>query len=288
MHRHVRRWLLLATIFTLLAPTASALALSLGGDEATVAAKPGGGGKSYPSRMAALGDSITRAYNVDGSNWFEHPEHSWSTGYDSGDGFESHYERLLKLNRKISGYNYNDAVSGARMRDLAGQADRAVSQGAQYVTIQMGGNDLCTSSLESMTPTETYRTQFRAAADKLKAGLPSGAVVYVTSVPDVYLLWKAYDGHWGAEWTWDAFDICQSLLSNSRTEADRQLVRQRNIEFNQVLEQEAAAYGFVWDNWATFNTQFARSDISSVDYFHPSLSGQGKLAQVTWAAGPYA
>lgn len=241
----------------------------------------------YPSDMAALGDSITRAFNASGNNFFDHPEHSWSTGYDSADGIDSHYERLAKLNKNIKGKNYNDAVSGAKMADLAGQADRAVAQGADYVTIEMGANDLCTSSVSTMTSPETYRAQFRAAADKLKLGLPT-AKVYVVSIPDVYQLWKVYDGYWLAEWTWDSYNICQSLLSNANTETERQLVRQRNVELNQVLAEESAAYGFHWDNLAAFNTAFTRSDVSSVDYFHPSLAGQAKLASVSWAAGPYA
>lgn len=252
------------------------------------AAKPGGGGSTgLPSKMAALGDSITRAYNVDSNNWIEHPEHSFATGYDGGDIVTSHYERILKKNRQINGNNFNDAVSGAEMSDIAAQADRAIAQGAQYVMIEIGGNDICAGDLAGVTPVETFRAQFRAAADKLKAGLPN-AKVYVMSVPDVYLLWKLYDGQWQAEWTWDAFDICQAMLSNSRTETERQSLRGINIQYNEVLAQESAAYGFHWDDNAVFNTPFLREDISQVDFFHPSMKGQAKLASVSWAAGPYA
>lgn len=251
------------------------------------AAKPGGGSSGLPSKMAALGDSITRAYNVDSNNWIEHPEHSFATGYDGGDIVTSHYERILKKNRQIGGNNDNDAVSGAEMSDIAAQADRAIAQGAQYVMIEIGGNDICASDLAGVTPVETFRAQFRTAADKLKAGLPN-AKVYVMSVPDVYLLWKLYDGHWQAEWTWDAFDICQAMLSNSRTETDRQWLRSVNVQYNEVLAQETTAYGFHWDDNAVFNTAFLREDVSQVDFFHPSMKGQAKLASVSWAAGPYA
>lgn len=275
------RKLLIVSIAIMLVPLASN----------ALAAKPGGGGggstTGLPSKMAALGDSITRAYNVDSNNWIEHPEHSFATGYDGGDIVSSHYERILAKNRAISGYNYNDAVSGAEMVDIAAQADRAVAQGAQYVMIEIGGNDICAGDLAGVTPVETFRAQFRAAADKLKAGLPN-AKVYVMSVPDVYLLWKLYDGHWQAEFTWSSFDICQSMLDNGRTEADRQWLRSVNIQYNEVLAQESAAYGFHWDNNAVFNTQFLREDVSQVDFFHPSMKGQAKLAATTWAAGPYA
>ena len=269
---------ILLVVFLL--PTASAftLGLDLSVAEASI---------SLPSKMAALGDSITRAYNVDGSNFGEHPEHSFATGYDSKDIVSSHYERILAKNRQIKGYNYNDAVSGADMDDLAAQVDKAISQGAQYVTIEMGGNDICKGDLASVTTVEQYRAEFKLAADKLKAGLPN-AKVYVMSVPDVYLLWKLYDGHWQAEWTWSNFGICQAMLSNSRTETERQWLRGINMQYNDALAQEAAAYGFHWDGYAVFNTQFIREDVSQVDFFHPSMKGQKKLAEGSWAAGPYA
>lgn len=240
----------------------------------------------WPNDMAALGDSITRAANVGGLQLGDWPRHSWSTGYDSADGISSHYERILAKNSAIKDKNFNDAVSGATMSDLAAQADKAVTQGADHVTILMGANDVCDKTVAGMTPVDTFRTQFRAGADRLKAGLPN-AVVYVVSIPDIYILWKIYDGHTGAERAWANLDICQNLLSNSATEADRQAVRQRNIEYNQVLEQEAAAYGFHWDGWAAFNYQFVRSDVSTLDYFHPSKAGQANIATVTWNAGPY-
>lgn len=44
----------------------------------------------------------------------------------------------------------------------------------------------------------------------------------------------------------------------------------------------------VWDGWNTFCTAFAASDVSTRDYFHPSVSGQKKLATVSWNAGPFA
>lgn len=240
-----------------------------------------------PDVMAALGDSITMATNTSGAKFGDHPENSWSTGYSSTDGVKSHYERLLALNGKMRNNNYNDAKSGAKMADLAGQADQAVGQGAQYVTVLMGANDVCASSPDTMTPVDTYRAQFRAAADKLASGLPTGAEVYVVTIPDIYQLWYILKDDSKARNVWKTFKICQSMLSESNTEEDRQFVRQRNIDFNAVLEQESASYGFRFDGGAVFDTTFVKSDVSSLDYFHPSLKGQAKLADVTWSVGPH-
>jgi len=63
-------------------------------------------------------------------------------------------------------------------------------------------------------------------------------------------------------------------------------VRQRNIAFNDVLRDTCALYVQCrFDGYAVFNTVFTASDITGRDYFHPSTSGQAKLASVTWAAG---
>lgn len=242
----------------------------------------------WPGDMAALGDSITQAMNSSGASFGDHPENSWSTGYDARDGISSHYERIKAKDSSISNQNHNFAVSGAKMADLAAQADKAVAAGADYVTILLGANDVCASSKDAMTSVEDYRAQFRAGADRLKAGLPAGAKVYVVSVPDVYQLWKLYDGDSRAESVWSTFKICQSMLSNGITESDRQFVRQRNVDFNAVLQEEAAAYGFHFDGHAVFNYRFAKTDVSTLDYFHPSKAGQANLATVTWNAGLYA
>jgi hypothetical protein len=67
-----------------------------------------------PASMAAIGDSITRAYDVCCS-YGDHPGQSWSTGSTSYDGISSHYERIKRVNPAITGHAANDAVSGAKM-----------------------------------------------------------------------------------------------------------------------------------------------------------------------------
>jgi hypothetical protein len=61
----------------------------------------------------------------------------------------------------------------------------------------------------------------------------------------------------------------------------RARVRQRNIDFNTQLQQVCAQFiNCRFDNDAAFNTTFMPSDVSTVDYFHPSLSGQALAASV--------
>ena len=38
----------------------------------------------------------------------------------------------------------------------------------------------------------------------------------------------------------------------------------------------------LFDGEATFDYRFSASDVSTLDYFHPSLRGQAKVASLTW------
>ena len=75
------------------------------------------------------------------------------------------------------------------------------------------------------------------------------------------------------------------MLGATRTEAERQLVVAREAAFNQILAEECAKYSRCrWDNEAVYDFAFSASQVSTLDYFHPSLSGQAALARITWNA----
>jgi lysophospholipase L1-like esterase len=260
-----RRVLLLVLASALLAPAASA-------------APP------LPTSMAAIGDSITRATDV--CCWYgDHPAQSWSTGGGALDGIRSHYERIRAVQPAISGRNYNDARAGAKMRDAPGQAQVAVGQGARYVTILMGGNDVCTHSIATMTSVPDFRAQFGATMNVLANGLPAGSTVYVGSIPNVYQLWALFRNNPTAQLVWALAGICQSMLSPANTEQDRQTVLAREQAFNQVLAEVCGQYAMCrFDGGTVFNFAFTAGQVSKLDYFHPSLSGQAALASITWAS----
>jgi lysophospholipase L1-like esterase len=234
--------------------------------------------------MAAIGDSITRATDV--CCWYgDHPAQSWSTGGGILDGIRSHYERIRAVQPAISGRNYNDARAGAKMRDAPGQAQVAVGQGARYVTILMGANDVCTHSIATMTPVADFRSQFTATMNVLAQGLPAGSHVFVSSIPNVYQLWALFHNDPAAQLVWAVAGICQSLLSPANTEQDRQTVLAREQAFNQALAQVCSQYAMCrFDGLAAFNYAFTRSQVSTLDYFHPSRSGQAALASITWSS----
>jgi lysophospholipase L1-like esterase len=267
---------LLALASTALAPTAFAATASPTAPAATTAV-------ALPNSIASTGDSITRSFNATTSGCFlsDCPQYSWSTGTST---VSSHYQRILAANPAIAGNVYNDAKTGAKMTALDGQVKTAAAQGVQYLTVMMGANDVCTSSRSTMTPTATLQSQFQTALTDFFAADPN-AHVFVSSIPNVYQLWSVLHTNSTARSAWSSFGICQSMLASTNTEADRQAVLSQEQADNSALAKVCAQFANCkWDNLATFNYQFAASDVSTIDYFHPSVSGQTHLAATTWGA----
>jgi lysophospholipase L1-like esterase len=268
--------LVLATLVPAATATASGAVAPAGpAAGAAVAAVP-----PLPDSIAAIGDSITQAVDVCCfyGNW---PSHSWSTGSASLDGIASHYERIRALNPAIRGHRWNNAVSGAKMADAPGQARRTVDQGAEYVTILMGANDLCGWD-GTLTPAATFQAQFQETLDILRTGLP-GSRVFVASIPNLHQLWSILRTDPVAQIVWQAAGICPSMLNFFNSPADRQAVIDREGELNDVLRDVCATWSNCrFDNYRTYNYDFTRAMVSRLDYFHPSLAGQATLAALTW------
>src|SRR4029450_210096 len=162
--------------------------LALAVVSAALVAQPAWAAPPLPSSMAAIGDSITRAYDVC-CYYGDHPGQSWSTGSTSYDGIASHYERIKRVNPAISGHAANDAVTGAKMAAAPNQAAQAANQHARYVTILLGANDLCTSSPDASTSTDAFKAEFRQAMATLMGQSPQ-PYVFVSSIPNLHQLWQ--------------------------------------------------------------------------------------------------
>jgi lysophospholipase L1-like esterase len=264
------------------AATLATIVVLLFGTSAASAATP------YPNSIASTGDSITRAYNTGSIAFTDNPAASWSTGTNST--VVSHYTRLIGLNPAINGHAFNDAKSGARMVDLAGQLATVATQNVDYVTVLMGGNDVCQPSESAMTPVADFTAQFSNAMATFTAASPN-TNVYVVSIPNVYNLWNVLKNNGLARFIWAIGGVCQSMLARptSTQTADvqrRARVLQREVDDNSALATICAQYARCrFDGNAVFGITFAASDVSTRDYFHPSLAGQKKLAQVSWSAG---
>jgi lysophospholipase L1-like esterase len=260
------------------ATSASATAAGAGAASAMgVAASP-----PLPDSIAAIGDSITQAVDVCClyGNW---PGQSWATGFVPFDGIASHYERIRARNPAIRGHRWNNAVSGARMADAPAQARRTVRQGAQYVTVLMGANDLCGRD-GALTPTATFRAQFAKTLAILRAGLPRSRV-FVASIPNLHQLWSILRTDPLAKVVWQAAGVCPPMLDVHNSPADRQAVIDRQRELNDALRDVCATWSNCrFDGYLTYRYAFTRAMVSKLDYFHPGLKGQAALAALTWEA----
>jgi lysophospholipase L1-like esterase len=285
-----------------------------------------------PQVMAALGDSITRAYNSAGTEFtpgtcpmlrggnaldLDCPPNSWSTG--TNPAVNSQFQRIEAIDPDRAPVAFNDSVSGARANGVLSQAQNAAAQGADYVTIEIGANDACRSSLSAQTPTATFRSQVEAALDALVSADPK-VYIQMLSIPDINQLWRIFTSppNPDALLRWSAFGTCQALLLNplSTAQADvdrRAAFRAQVIAYNGALADVCAEFKRCrFDNNAVFNTSFTTADVATVrntaglpgpdfwdavpvidpsgyagstaDYFHPSLQGQARLAEGSWNA----
>jgi lysophospholipase L1-like esterase len=243
----------------------------------------------FPASMAALGDSITQAYDSLGPAGFlmSEPQLSWSTGYAGAKQVNSQYLRLLAVDPKIKGHEHNDSAVGAPVSGLESQVKKAIAQKAQYVTILIGANDVCTHTISGMTSVATFTKTFTSDLASLMKGLPKGAHVYVASIPNLLHLWTILHNNPSAEnaWAFDGGKLCRSMLLASNTPADRQKVLNREKAFNSALAAACKKYAACrWDKLAVFNFKFTPGDVNTLDYYHPSVTGQNRLAAITWAS----
>jgi lysophospholipase L1-like esterase len=268
-----------------------------------------------PGEMAALGDSITRAFNSDGPGCptgpaLDCPKNSWATG--TNPLVDSVRERLDEMfPGPIAAHN--DAVSGARAVNLLAQAQVAAGQDPDFVLIGIGANDACASPA---TPTATFRGQVKAALEVLVAANPK-VYVQIMSIPDINKLLTLFTNppDQNALTRWSLFNVCQGLLANplSTEKADeerRAAFRAQVIADNEALAAVCGEFKRCrWDHYAVFNSSFTTADVATVlntsglnappfneipifgpgnanstaDYFHPSLQGQALLADAAWS-----
>ena len=279
-----RRWFSVTPVVGLLA----LIAVLATGCEPRAGARPPGSppppASSLPSSMAALGDSITAGFGACLA-LAACPRNSWSTGY--GLRVDSHFKRIEDGNSAIRGHAHNLAVPRARAVDLAGQAGGAVRQKVEYVTVLIGGNDICRGPVDQMTSPADFREQVDRALGVLKKGLPRARVL-LASVPDLYRLWEIGHTNQRAVRGW-ARGVCPSLLANPTSTAAvdvrrRGQVRQRVAAYNRALSDACRAYGrkCKYDEGAAHRIRFDLDMVNHLDYFHPSAAGQASLAEATF------
>jgi lysophospholipase L1-like esterase len=236
--------------------------------------------------MAALGDSITAGF---GSclALASCKRNSWSTG--DGLRVDSLYRRLAAASPGDRISAHNEAAVGARAAALPDQAAAAVRAGADYVTILIGANDVCRDRFDAMTGVAAFRADVDRALAALKKGRPKARLL-VVSIPDLYRLWETGHTNGLVARIW-SHGVCPALLANPTSTADadvrrRAAFRDRVDAYNDQLADACRAYGSRCrsDGGAVHRSAVSLSLVNSLDFFHPNVAGQDRLAEVAWAA----
>lgn len=227
-----------------------------------------------PGSMAALGDSFSRGFatGAPGCTTFaECPAYSWSTGT----AVNSHYQRLLALNPALAGHAVNAAVPGSSMSGLLGQVNAVKAAQPDYVTVLLGGGDICFGT----TSTTTFAAQFRAGMDALFAASPDSQVL----VGSIWNLESERAAVLAANPS-ATFPFCGVFFNAS--DAVRATIMARLNAYNGVLATECATYANCrYDGGALYAHTWTAAEISPVDNIHPSAAGEAMIADVLWNAG---
>ncbi|MFJ6067353.1 SGNH/GDSL hydrolase family protein [Streptomyces tendae] len=237
-----------------------------------------------PASVAAVGDSITRGFDAC-AVLSDCPEVSWATG--SSAEVDSLAVRLLgKADAAEHSWNY--AVTGARMADLTDQVTRAAKREPELVAVMAGANDACRSTTAAMTPVADFRAQFEEAMATLRKKLPK-AQVYVSSIPDLKRLWSQGRTNPLGKQVWK-LGLCPSMLGDadsldSAATLRRNTVRDRVSDYNEVLREVCAKDRRCrTDDGAVHEFRFGTDQLSHWDWFHPSVDGQARLAEIAYRA----
>ncbi|MPY31395.1 SGNH/GDSL hydrolase family protein [Streptomyces adustus] len=273
----------------------AATVLGAGGCDTVGGDPPGSGGSQArakpsptpvwdrsPDSVAAVGDSITRGFDAC-AVLSDCPEVSWATG--SSAKVDSLAVRLLGA-AGAAEHSWNYAVTGSRMADLPAQLGRAAARRPQLVTVMVGANDACRSTVSGMTPIADFRADFEDSLRALREELPR-TQVYVASVPNLKRLWSQGRSNPLGRQIW-RLGLCPSMLGDAdaldaAATARRDTVQRRVEAYNRVLEEVCVKDTRCrFDGNAVYDYRFDTGQLSHWDWFHPSTDGQARLAEIAY------
>ena len=281
-----------------------------------------------PENIFHIGDSIGEAEAANGIAGTHHHENVWATGFDPDDQVQSFNERfnascptVFEENSEEKDTIFNQAESGANMRDFASQAQKIVQKAALtikgtagLITVYLGNNDACADTLAGMTTASEFETEYRAGLDIL-ANSPAtrNAHIHISAIPSLYWLWVALKDDNLCTLVWQLVP-CQNLLKNPANDCgagnsylDPDIIHDddganciRRKQFHAVIRdvynpilknvlQEYVADGRLANGYFSDVSvyQFQAEHINHGDCFHPSVAGQALLADKEWQKSPW-
>jgi hypothetical protein len=251
-----------------------------------VTAAPNAAHGGYPNAIAVLGHSGATGESSDPNKplHYEARENSWATG--TNPAVKSLYLRLLTVNPKIEGHNFNLAQGGADVRGLYKQATIAVpklSPRPDLFVIQIMDNDIrCNGTDEKNFP--RFQSTVTSVLKALAKGAPNAHIFVVsqfgspgTAIAIATLAQRKQFG--GGTGPCDVLD------------ASGQIIPKRLAYLESVIHgyESALAAGCKqvaicrYDGGA-FGRIVDRAEYAAKDGNHFSIEGHAKAASVAWAA----
>ncbi len=176
--------------------------------------------QAHAQVMGAIGDSISTAMDADDdcnalNTCAGKLREDWNFSWATGASLANSHRR--KQNVWSDSYVIRAQRNGARWDDAAGQA--AQINGASYVTIEMGGNDVC-RNLGQVLPTRAeIEAHIENTFNELNNRSACGATVAVASVPRVNQLYNTMRSRPNF-----AFTTCQDLWDLNTSNMSMNLV----------------------------------------------------------------
>ncbi|MEV8273338.1 GDSL-type esterase/lipase family protein [Microbacterium sp. NPDC077184] len=247
----------------------------------TVPTGSAGGAAAGP--IAVIGDSMALGVNSC-SDMGECPAASWALGDDP---------TVASVSARLAGQEGASrphvwaAKNGGTVADAIRLADTAVAERAGIVLILIGANNVCRPDTAAVTPVADFGAQYTTLIDTVRTGLPDAQIVAL-SIPDLLRMWELGRDDPEATARWNASSSCRSLLADPASDAAVDVQRRAGIDetvrgYNAAIAEACEADArCVHDAGAIHALDFTSTDISSIDHFHASASGQAKVAQVAW------
>lgn len=240
-------------------------------------------GSGVDFRIGAIGDSISRAYDLKAFN-VQSTTYSWTTGDDLPASHANRFRDLFQSQGvSINVGEDNNALVGDRILGSSShfqkQVQEIISQAPDYVTLMIGANDVCQGELIPDGAVEQFKEGLISALNSIKNSAHPPKVIALVSIPHILRLTQIPDfsNHQGCRNFWA---IACSNLSKSGADAFEAQWQAANA----AIAAAAAAVGepVVYDQGDVANTSFTPDEVSKVDCFHPSEAGQTKISDVVW------
>jgi lysophospholipase L1-like esterase len=253
-------------------------------EPATTPAEPTPTAEALPAGpIAVLGDSMSLGVNACESVG-PCPEVSWALG--DNPAVSSVSAQLAEAEGTEREHIWG-ARDGGTVTNAAAAVDKVVAAESGIVLVLVGANDVCRPSVGDVTPPETFAATYTEMLTDLREGLPEARIVTL-SIPDLLQLWDIGRVDARIAELWNESPSCRSILGNAQSDAPEDVERRDAMsavidEYNAAISSACAATtDCVYDAGALHEMQFTAEDISTLDRFHPSASGQQKIASVAW------